>query len=613
MTDYESMTVIDLRKFAKENGVVLGAGLNKAAIIEKLQAALDGEDEPEQPQELYEEADAAAEAPEPQPAAPAAEESAAPAESQPQFRAAWHNPSSRYGGNYNNARPATYSQRSAAPAAGRSEWQANRAQPQAAAQPPRFGPGSASGESSLQGENSHYGYENRAPQESGGYRARTGFGPAQPNSYRTPAGPAGSSYTRRRDPAQGYEGEQPQTYRGYETPAPAPAGFSGANFSVNELLSSSESVDGGGILDLHPDGYGFLRGSSFLASSKDIYVSAAQVRRFNLRDGDLISGKVKPQREGDRYAAMLSVATVNGLPADSTADRPLFEDLTAIYPTRKINLDSRAERLRDTRVIDLATPMGFGQRALLLCPPHVHKSTILRDIANVIMANHPGVEVFLVLIGETPEEVTRLHDSVNCRVVASTFDQPPENHLRLSDLVMDYARRLAEQQKDVVVIVDSLTRIAKACPTAQAMQGRAVPGVINPSSLNRAKKLFGSARALREGGSLTVLGVMNTDVSKADDAVLEEFRAAANLVLTLDGTLARAGLFPPINLQQSATIRADLMVPEQKYQSLSKLKSELVASAPAAALQQLLALVERVNDNDELLAKAPEWLAMMKA
>ena len=163
------------------------------------------------------------------------------------------------------------------------------------------------------------------------------------------------------------------------------------------------------------------------------------------------------------------------------------------------------------------------------------------------------------------------------------------------------------------MIVDSLTRIAKACPTAQAMQGRAVPGVVNPSSLNRAKKLFGSARALREGGSLTVMGVMNTDVSKADDAVLEEFRAAANLVLTLDGTLARAGLFPPINLQQSTTIRADLMVPEQKYQSLNKLKSELVASAPAAALQQLLALVERVNDNDELLAKAPEWLAMMKA
>ena len=292
-----------------------------------------------------------------------------------------------------------------------------------------------------------------------------------------------------------------------------------------------------------------------LPSSRDIYISVAQIRRFGLRSGDQVVGKVRPQREGDKFAAMLYITSVNGISTDEMAQRPAFEDLTAAYPNRRISLQSS----QLGRMLDLIVPMGFGQRALLLCPPEVNKQDLLVKLSNTIKESNPNAEVMLLLIEELPEDVTLVREQAQCTVLASTFDLAPEAHFRLADLVTDRAQRLAEQGKDVVVLVDSLTRLSKIFTNTNAQQGRAMPGMVNPTSLFHAKKLFGAARRLTEGGSLTIIGTMNVENgSKVDDAVVEEFRSTANTVMLFDSTLANAGIEPALNVVQSATRRAEL-------------------------------------------------------
>ena len=284
-----------------------------------------------------------------------------------------------------------------------------------------------------------------------------------------------------------------------------------------------------------------------------------------------------------------------------------------MYPTRRFELDAADSRRHTGRFIDLAAPMGFGQRALLLCPPDTGKTGILRDLANAICERHPDAAVTILLLDENPEDVTAMRDQVRCEVLATTFDQSPENPLRLSELALERAERRAETGGDSVLLVDSLTRLSKAYTLAAAQQGRATPGTVNAASLYRARRLFGSARALREGGSLTVIGCMNIATgNKQDDAIIDEFREAANCVVTLDANLARAGLKPAIAWHQCDTRRCGLFLSESRKEGMRMMRQELDHMSDAAIHRQLTDFMALAPDNDDLLARMPELVALMQ-
>lgn len=637
--ELSSMTVIELRKLAKEKHVRLGAGLSKDGIIQKLTAALAGESTEEATEQVVEETPAAA--PETEAKEPAAQEEETPAVQTAQqtsqeapvreertasahFKAAWHNPSPRY-----SAKPAYQ-----APAySSRPAWQARSASaPRTTANTdtvrmnttrptnyaPRFGPDAVdpAPAPSVQRGTEEYRSFREQPRNFGGFQEnRSIYGERSWSEQQRPSFQEGSYV------ASSYGTNAPAGYgpRASYTSRRADTGYYNqelgtSNPAVPEMLAAGECGDGQGILEIHPDGYGFLRPENFLPSSKDIYVSMAQIRRFGLRTGDLVVGKTRPQREGDKYAAMLYITAVNGCVPDELGQRPAFEDLTPVYPSRRIDLESHNGKGSDAmRIADLIAPIGFGQRGLLLCPPDTGKTQILQDFANVITENYPQVTVLVLLIDECPEDVTLFREQVKCEVVASTFDQAPENHLRLADMVLERAQRLVEQKQDVVVVVDSLTRLAKAYTTTAAQQGRNMPGMVNPSSLFRAKKLFGTARCVKEGGSLTILGAMNVDNgSKVDDTVVEEFKGTANMELVLDQEVAKAGVSPAINLKKSGTKRADLLMTPAEMQGLQAIRSILSSTPSAAAIPHLLNMMDKASGNDELLAKIQEWVALME-
>lgn len=385
--------------------------------------------------------------------------------------------------------------------------------------------------------------------------------------------------------------------------------------SPSDMLSPAECQDGSGILELHPDGYGFLRGASLTPSNRDIYVSMAQVRRFYLRTGDFVTGKVRPQRDGDKYSAMLYITEVNGCPADSVASRPAFDALTPCYPHEHITLEVEggSNEFLDMRLIDLVAPIGFGQRGLIHCPPAVDKAHLLSSIANAASICHPDAVVMTLLLGGTPEDATLYRDHTHGEVIASTFDQTPENHLRITDMVLERAERLVEMKKNVILLVDSLTYLSKVYTTAAVQQGRQTIGMVNPVSLQKAKKLFGAARCLREGGSLTIFAVMNIETgSRVDDSIAEDLKGTANMELVLDTAAARAGIYPPVNLLLSGTKRAELIASKEQMDGI-KLIHEMLGSLRAVdMIPQLLSMLEKTTNNEDLLVRIKDWAALMK-
>lgn len=385
--------------------------------------------------------------------------------------------------------------------------------------------------------------------------------------------------------------------------------------SPSDMLSPAECQDGSGILELHPDGYGFLRGASLTPSNRDIYVSMAQVRRFYLRTGDFVTGKVRPQRDGDKYSAMLYITEVNGCPADSLASRPAFDALTPCYPHEHITLEVEggSNEFLDMRLIDLVAPIGFGQRGLIHCPPAVDKARLLSSIDNAASICHPDAVVMTLLLGGTPEDATLYRDHTHGEVIASTFDQTPENHLRITDMVLERAERLVEMKKNVILLVDSLTYLSKVYTTAAVQQGRQTIGMVNPVSLQKAKKLFGAARCLREGGSLTIFAVMNIETgSRVDDSIAEDLKGTANMELVLDTAAARAGIYPPVNLLLSGTKRAELIASKEQLDGI-KLIHEMLGSLRAVdMIPQLLSMLEKTTNNEDLLVRIKDWAALMK-
>ena len=608
-----AMTVIELRKLAREMHVPLSAGISKQGIIERLsqamsaesQAPADSEDTavsaPAEPEATDE-----AEAPEkPQEAAKAAADAPVPA---PGFRGAAAAP--RF-----NTRPAyqapAYPNR---PSASRSPA-ADAPRPQATRSTgftPRFGPAVQEAPAAPREEERVTRPEPPRPTYQVERRPVYGDAPRfqQRPAYEQPARPAPESRPAAELPAR--QGpEQRPAYEARPALEQRPAAEARPAPTPSEMLTPAECLDGSGVLELHPDGYGFLRSDSLLPSGRDIYVAAAQVRRFGLRTGDRINGKIRPQRDGDKYSALLYVTAVNGVAAEGHLNRPSFDEMVPIYPNRPIHLTSRdGQTPAALRLIDLVTPMGFGQRALMPCPPETDKAELMKELANAICANHPDASVMLLLFNVTPEDATLLRDSVSCPVLASTFDMPPEHHLRLAELAVDAAARMVEMKRDVVLIADNLTTLSRVCTTAALQQGRQVLGAVSPTSLQKAKRLFGSARCLREGGSLTVIGMMNNDVSsKVDEAIINDFRSAANLELTLDAALAAKGVNPPVDLLRSGTKRAELFASPAHVETLACIRTMLRDAAPEAVALQLLGMLGKTADNDELYARLPGWLS----
>nr|NNM90466.1 transcription termination factor Rho [Bacilli bacterium] len=315
-----------------------------------------------------------------------------------------------------------------------------------------------------------------------------------------------------------------------------------------------------GVLDVMPEGYGFLRPIGYLPSAEDIYVAASQIRRFDLRAGDLISGKVRPPKDNERFFGLLQVEAVNGTNPDTAAERLHFPALTPLFPQTKLVLETGPKHFA-TRIMDLLCPVGLGQRGLIVAPPKAGKTLLLKEIANSISTNYPTVDLFVLLIDERPEEVTDMQRSVKGEVIASTFDEVPENHIKVSELVLERAMRLVEHKRDVVILMDSITRLARAYNLVIPPSGRTLSGGIDPAAFHRPKRFFGAARNIEEGGSLTILATALIDTgSRMDDVIYEEFKGTGNLELHLDRRLAEKRIFPAIDIRRSGTRREEMLL-----------------------------------------------------
>ncbi len=363
----------------------------------------------------------------------------------------------------------------------------------------------------------------------------------------------------------------------------------------------------GGVLEIVEDGYGFLRGESLLPSPNDVYVSQSQIRRFGLRTGDYVRGQVRPPKDSEKYYSLLRVETVNGVDPEVAKQRPYFESLTAIFPNRQLKLETTSSNL-STRVIDLIAPIGRGQRGLIVSPPKAGKTMLLKAIANGITANYDDVHLMVLLIGERPEEVTDMKRSVKGEVISSTFDEPVEDHTRVAEMALERAKRLVEMGKDVVILLDSITRLTRAYNLAMPPSGRTLSGGIDPIALYPPKRFFGAARNCEEGGSLTVIATCLVDTgSRMDDVIFEEFKGTGNMELRLDRRLAERRIWPAIDVLGSSTRREELLLDEQTLKQVYTVRRmvSMIASNspnPTEGTERLLERLARTRDNAEFLA-----------
>ncbi len=358
-----------------------------------------------------------------------------------------------------------------------------------------------------------------------------------------------------------------------------------------------------GILELHPDGYGFLRSDSCLPGKADIYVSPSQIKRFALRDGDLVSGPIRGPKNDERYFALLKADSVNARDPEESRRRVQFQELTPLHPNQHLKLEHDPEEI-STRIIDLFCPIGKGQRGLIVSPPKAGKTTLLKKIANGINANYPDIKLFVLLVDERPEEVTDFTRSIkNGEVVAATFDQEPKHHTRIAELVTDRAKRLVELGHDVVILMDSITRLARAYNLSIPASGKLLSGGMDPTALYKPKEFFGAARNIEEGGSLTIIATALVDTgSKLDQVVFEEFKGTGNMELVLNRDLQNRRIFPAIDIEQSGTRKEELLLGEKELKRvwiLRKMISEL--NDLQAAMQFIKAKMEATRDNDQFL------------
>ena len=365
-----------------------------------------------------------------------------------------------------------------------------------------------------------------------------------------------------------------------------------------------EDIHGDGVLEILQDGFGFLRsaGSSYLAGPDDIYVSPSQIRRFTLRTGDNISGKIRPPKDGERYFALLKINEINFETPDKAKGKILFENLTPLFAEERLTLEQGNGSTEDLtpRIIDLASPIGKGQRGLIVSPPKAGKTMILQSIAQSITHNHPEVHLIVLLIDERPEEVTEMERSVGGEVISSTFDEPASRHVQVAEMVIARAKRLTEHKKDVVILLDSITRLARAYNTVIPASGKVLTGGVDANALQRPKRFFGAARNIEEGGSLTIIATALIDTgSRMDDVIYEEFKGTGNMELHLDRTIAEKRIYPAININRSGTRREEKLTDEQELQKIWILRKLLHPMEELAAMEFLLERLKATKNNAE--------------
>ena len=368
-------------------------------------------------------------------------------------------------------------------------------------------------------------------------------------------------------------------------------------------LESGEIAEG--ILEIMPDGFGFIRCENFLPGDNDVYVSPAQIKKFGLRTGDVVSGMKKIKTSTEKFAALLYINTVNSTPADELGDRPNFEDLTPVFPDVRIHLATNETKSKAMRIVDLLAPIGKGQRGMIVAQPKAGKTTLLKEIAKSIIANEKDMHLMIVLIDERPEEVTDIKEAIvgdNVEVIYSTFDEVPERHKRVSEMVIERAKRLVEQGKDVMILLDSITRLARAYNLTVAPSGRTLSGGLDPAALHMPKRFFGAARNIREGGSLTILATALVDTgSRMDDVVFEEFKGTGNMEIVLNRKLSEKRIFPAIDVLKSSTRRDDLLLSEREALAVNAMRKDTENMRPEDSAEQIIQKFDSTDNNEELV------------
>lgn len=706
--ELQAMTVLQLRKLAKDHKVKLGAGIDKEGIIQKLTDALNGnevcpavaEAEPEQIQmlvtdeaakpaefekalneaEIVESAERAQEAePEEEPeTAPSGDHGAntAPDSCKPDETALHDAPLSadvtsiQPQSNYQNWSTRQDEQEGYRPVY-RQAWQARSAQTRetprpAWQQPPRqpgavnrFGPQAtipaAPEPGAMQPERGtpvpayaddsapqamphaappaasaprldgyRLGYR-AAPQRSG-YQGRDGGSAGyqqsnyRQNSYNNNYRPNNTGYR-----PGGYGGYQPQTP--YQSQRGAESRYNDAPYRLERNLQFADQAESGqtpdmlqlpegepasGILEILPDGYGFLRSASLLPGKRDIYVSVAQIRRFDLRTGDMVEGKARAQRGNDKFAALLLVEKVNGGAAAENAERLQFDQMVPIYPNKRISLESADERGNMLiRLVDLIAPIGFGQRAMIITPAQTSGLVVLRDISRTIKENDKDAEVLMLLIDVAPEEVTEIRETANAEVFASTFADAPEMQTRVSETMLERAQRMVENGRNVVILLDSLTNLTRAYQATLSQGGRPMNNTVSPAALIKPKRFFGAARNTREGGSLTVIATISVETgSRVDDIIFEEFKSTANMELFLLNPMQGDPISPMIDLQRSGTKKDDMLLSDERKESLRSIRKVLGSTTNGEAVVQLIDMMKKTKCNEDLLSRLQDWVAL---
>lgn len=366
-----------------------------------------------------------------------------------------------------------------------------------------------------------------------------------------------------------------------------------------------------GILEILPDGYGFLRGDNYLSSDKDVYISMIQIRRFRLDTGDIIKG-ISRYREGEKFPSLIFVGEVNGEHPEKAMKRKRFDELTPIYPTEKLKLETTSNDYA-TRIIDLMCPIGKGQRGMIVAPPKVGKTTLLKKVANSISQNNPEVELIVLLIDERPEEVTDMKRSIKGQVIHSTFDELPEHHVKVAEMVLERAKRLIEHGKDVVILLDSITRLTRAYNLVIPSSGRTLSGGIDPAALHKPKKFFGAARNIEHGGSLTILATALIDTgSRMDDVIFEEFKGTGNMEVHLDRKLSEKRIFPAIDINKSGTRREDLLLTNKERETVFALRKAMNSMPVSDVTEQVISQMTQTKNNEDFIDKMEHYLRRFK-
>ena len=666
------MTVIQLRKLAKDNGVKLGAGIDKAGIVERLLEheleevrAAEASAQPEivkpDPETLHE-ASLSADVtsalpaggyrswnnPQQQQERPAYRQAWQRPAQQPVSKPSWQRtpgPANRFGPQSRQQAPEQEAQPVSAPAqpdfqrapvqqpdyqrpAVQQEMQPRPAAPQQDNAPRldgyRLGYRAAPQRPAYQNRNDY----GQRDQNYGGYQPRNNY---QQNNYNN------SGYQPRNNYQQ--QGGYPQNnYRqnngggyGYQPRSYAPQQSAEQNYNDNlyrlgrdqqfaeqmeagqlpDMMQVAPSEPAEGILEILPDGYGFLRGKTLQPGRRDVYVSMAQIRRYGLRTGDRVEGGARQQRENDKYAALLTVEKINGEEAVENADRLSFDQLVPVYPNKRIVLESPEDTLPAIRLVDLIAPIGFGQRAMIVAPPESNRLALLREMSRAIKRNDPEAEVLMLLIDIAPEEVTEISEAADAEVFASTFADAPETQTRVSETMLERAQRLVEMNRNVVILLDSLTKLTRAYQAVLSQGGRPMTNTVTPAALVRPKRFFGAARNTREAGSLTVIATIASETgSRVDEIIFEEFKGTANMELFLCTEQPNDPVQPMIDLQLSGTKKEDMLLSAEQKEGLRAIRKVLGSATNGEAVVQLIDLMQKTKSNADLLERLKEWLAL---